>query len=278
MKRQKTAQKKKDRRGVLTVEAAIVLPIFIMVMVFVLSVMKLFYFHLVMQQALQNVGKTFSEYGYVLDEVVGLEKLNLTAETKEAEDNLKEKVDGVTEAVDNLTEKVDKGKGEADNLPQKVSEVKTAAQTLGESTKGEGSLLDKVEGIMRAGEELGKKFKALTDLLKDFKGNDNTKKMIINYFLVSALNEGEGTLIEWMIGDYLKEMHAQNGAISNIRYFLAADAHEGGGEVTGTKDIILTADYDYALNFFFFDKIRIRQSVRVHPWVGGETEGVKWGE
>lgn len=250
MKRQKTAQKKKDRRGVLTVEAAIVLPIFIMVMVFVLSVMKLFYFHLVMQQALQNVGKTFSEYGYVLDEVVGLEKLNLTAETKEAEDNLTEK----------------------------VNEVKTAAQTLGESTKGEGSLLDKVGGIMRAGEELGTKFKALTDLLKDFKSNPDTKDMIINYFLVSALNEGEGTLIEWMIGDYLKEMHAQNGTISNIRYFLAADAHEGGGEVTGTKDIILTADYDYALNFFFFDKIRIRQSVRVHPWVGGETEGVKWEE
>ena len=64
--------KAKNRRGVLTVEAAIILPIFIMVMVFILNMLSLFYFHLVMQQALLNAGRTLAQYGYVINEVMDL--------------------------------------------------------------------------------------------------------------------------------------------------------------------------------------------------------------
>ena len=88
-------KKQKHRKGVLTVEAAIILPIFIMVMVFILSIMKLCYFHLVMQQALQNVGLTLSQYGYVVERTIGMESLALQPDTSEKEVKIKDGVNNL---------------------------------------------------------------------------------------------------------------------------------------------------------------------------------------
>ncbi len=237
--------KETRRKGVLTVEAAIILPVFMMVIFFVLSVMKLFYFHLVMQQALQNVGRTLSQYGYVVDELVGLESFTITKETQAAEEGLKQGVDTV------------------------IADSQELINYLGEKFT-----LDTLDAIIRKGGEFANHLEELGDTIESVK---NDPKIIINYLLVSAMNEAGGEFVRWMIGDYLDSMQASNGTISNLNYSLFVDAQgSAGGGVTGTKDIILVVDYDYSLPFFFFDTVRIRQAVRVHPWVGGPGEGVKW--
>lgn len=243
MKKQKKEISK--RKGVLTVEAAIVLPVFIMVMFFVLSIMKLFYFHLVMQQSLQNVGRTLAQYGYVIDDLIGLEKFSMEKETAEAEAGLKQGVDAVI-----------------------TDSRKLISHLQGKLT------LETVEAVLNDGKEFAEHLNELGGTLELIKKNPT---IIVNYLLVSAMNEAGGEFVRWMIGDYLDNMQASNGTISNLQYSLFVDAQgEGSRKVSGTKDIILIVDYDYSLPFFFFDKIRIRQQVRVHPWVGGPSEGVDW--
>lgn len=236
--------KKNGRKGVLTVEAAIIFPIFIMVMVFVLSVLKLFYFHLVMQQALQNVGRTLAQYGYVIDELIGLEHFALKEETKKTETEL------------------------AENVQVVLSDGSALIQVLGSDFS-----LETIEEIINKGSTFKGSLDTLINQLKDLKNSKETKEKIINYLLVSAINEAGGKFVEWMIGDYLDEMQAKTGILDNLRYQLYIDA--GTGEnIKGSKDMILVVDYDYDLSFFFFNKLRIRQMVRVHPWVGGSTKGV----
>gem|GEM_PF-5748239 len=243
MKKQKKEISK--RKGILTLEAAIVLPVFIMFIFFVLSIMKLFYFHLVMQQSLQNVGRTLAQYGYVIDDLIGLENFSMQKETKEAEAGLKQGVDAVI-----------------------TDSRKLISHLQGKLT------LETVEAILTDGKEFAGHLGDLGETLELIK-KDPT--IIVNYLLVSAMNEAGGEFVRWMIGDYLDNMQASNGTISNLKYSLFVDAQgEGSGKVSGTKDIILIVDYDCSLPVFFFDKIRIRQEVRVHPWVGGQSEGVEW--
>lgn len=236
----------KKRKGVLTVEAAIILPIFIMVMFFILSIMKLFYFHLVMQQALQNVGRTLAQYGYVIDDVIGLQKFTMSEETKEVEGKLKQDASAAIESSKKL-----------------IQEVQDSF-----SGKASGFGPDKIGDFIDLGKDFGEKIGKLAKTLKSLKAVNG--KIIVNYLFASAMNEVGGVFVEWMIGDYLDSMQASNGTITNIKYSLYVDARAGEGDkVSGTKDIILVVDYDYSLDFFFFDKVRIRQAVRVHPWTGG---------
>lgn len=248
MARQKEkVSKQKKRKGVLTVEAAIILPIFIMVMFFILSIMKLFYFHLVMQQALQNVGRTFAQYGYVIDDLIGLHRFTMSEETQKVEEELKQDAGAAIESSKKL-----------------IAEVKNSF-----SGKASGFGPDKIGEVIDLGKDFGEKLGKLAKTLKSLKGKE---VIIINYLFASAMNEVGGGFVKWMVGDYLDNMQASNGTITNIKYSLYVDAREGAdGKVSGTKDIILIVDYDYSLDFIFFDKVRIRQTVRVHPWTG-------WGE
>lgn len=226
-------EKQQRRRGALTVEAAIILPLFIMVMVFVLNMLNLFYFHLVMQQAVSNVGRTISQYGYVIDKTIGLDNLSLDESTKETETALVSNVDTL------LTEA-----GEIAGLLQ-----------------GELSL-ETIGDILAKGETFKESLDNVVNSLEDVKDNP---EMIVNYLLVSAMNGADDVFMKWMIGDYLTEAGAMIGSIDDIEYAVYLE--------DGTKDIIFVVQYDYSLPFEFFDDLRLQQVLRVHPWVGGDTPG-----
>ena len=225
-------EKKKRRKGILTVEAAIVLPIFIMVMVFVLSMLKMCYFHLVMQQALQNVGLTLAQYGYVIDEVVGLETFSLQKQTKEAE----------TEIATGVQKTIDTGK-ELIHLVEGGIKLETIGEII---EKGKTFKTD-AEGLVKAVKEVD-------------------KEEVINYLFVSVMNGVAGDFVQWMIGDYLVAMEAKTETFEDLKYELYIE--------TETKDILLLVEYDYVFDFFFTKPMRFQQMVRVHPWVGGSTEGI----
>lgn len=224
-------EKMNRRKGVLTVEAAIVLPIFVMVMAFVLNIMQLFYFHLVMQQSLQNVALTLAQYGYVVERTIGLENLALQTETKNKEQEI---ITGVNAVID---------------------EGRTMISLLSNFT------IDNLPTIMDSGGKFKDKAESLVNTIK---GVD--KETIVNYLLVSAMNEVGGDFVKWMIGDYLSEMGADTGAIDSLEYQLIIE--------TETKDMLLIVEYDYKVNFIFTDTLRFQQMVRVHPWVGGNTPGL----
>ncbi len=240
-------KRRKDKnKGVLTVEAAIILPIFIMVMVFILSILKLVYFHAVMQQALQNVGVTLAQYAYVVDEIVDLQEFALKEKTKEKETAL---VDGVGNVMTSG--------GAVVNSLSTAFTFEEGANVVDKVTH----LISKVNDIIEQGGQFKTDLTDLIEVIKQVEGKD-----ILNYLIASAMNEVTDPFVAWMVGDYLTAMEAKTGAIQNITYALYIE--------DGTKDMILAVDYDYNFDFFFIDTIRLQQMVRVHPWVGGETEGI----
>lgn len=226
------------RKGVLTVEAAIILPVFIMVMVFVLSFLKLCYFHLVMQQSLQNVGRTLAQYGYVIDGLYDLEQFEMKEDTKKAEQGL------VTQSNAFL-----QGAGEMASLLQGGITLQNIGQIITEAEKLGGNL---------------------NELVKQVKST--SKEELLNYLMVAAMNGAGGKVVEWMIGDYLSAMGAETGLIDHLTYQLYIVSDD-----TAKKDMLLVADYDYKFPFFSVD-VRLRQCVRFHPWIGGPTSGVTWEE
>lgn len=226
-------KRKRRRRGVLTVEAALIFPIFIMVMAFVLNMLNLFYFHLVMQQAVSNVGRTLGQYGYVIEKTIGLDKLALSEKTKQAESELSGSIDGVL----------------------------TNAHNMVTLLNGELSL-DTIKKIINE----GGKFKDSLEELKNSLGNvKDNPDVIVNYLLVSAMNGADDVFIKWMIGDYLQEAGALTKNIEDIEYavYFTED----------TKDILFVVQYDYKLPFEFFGDVHLQQVLRIHPWVGGTTPG-----
>lgn len=224
-------KKKSGRNGVLTVEAAIILPLFITVMVFLLSVMKLFYFHLVMQQAVNNVGRTMAQFGYVIDRVVDINNFSIKPETQKKED-------GVTSS---------------------VNQVIADGKLMAEAFQDFG--IDKLSTIIDTGKQFGTDVKAVGTALKEIRAED-----IINYLLVSAMNDVGGDFVKWMIGDYLNSMQSNTSAIQNITYNFYVE--------NGTKDFIFVVEYDYKFDLLIKEPLHFQQIIRVHPWVGGDTEGI----
>lgn len=231
-------KKSHKRKGSITVEAAIILPIFIMVNAFILNMLNLFYFHLVMQQALTNVGRTLAQYGYVVDQTVGLDNFGLKEETKKKEN-----------AVATGVDKVISGAGEL------VSIVNG-----GFSTKEIPQIINNISKMREKGETLIGDIESLANTLKTVNKSD-----VVNYLLVSAMDGADGMFVSWMIGDYLEEAKALNGSISEINYSVYVES--------GSKDIILIAEYKYSLPFDFFDDVYLQQAMRIHPWVGGSSSG-----
>lgn len=183
--RERLKKRPEGRKGVLTIEAAIILPIFIMVMMFILSILKLFYFHLVMQQALQNVGSTLSQYGYVVNELIDIENFALNEKTKNAES-------GIVTSVDKFLD--------------------TGAE-LAVLVKGNLSL-DNISTIISKGQTLMSDANAVVDAVK----NAANKDIIINYLLVSAMNGVGGYFVEWMTKDYVTAMGTETSVLQDFEY------------------------------------------------------------
>lgn len=231
-------KKSRRRKGALTVEAAIIFPIYIMVNVFILSMLNLFYFHLVMQQALTNVGRTLAQYGYVVDQTIGLENFGLSEETKAKESALTTGID-----------KVITGAGDLVNI-----------LNGGFATSDISQIINNISEMGQKGATLKTDIENLATTLETVNRSD-----VVNYLLVSAMDSADGMFVKWMIGDYLEEAKAMTGSITEINYSVYVDRD--------SKDMFLIAEYKYSLPFDFFDDVYLQQTMRIHPWVGGKTPG-----
>ena len=88
--------------GVLTVEAAIIFPFYIVVILTIVSLINIFYTHAVMQQALNVTALRIAEYSYALkaaDEKL-LDSFNWGAEASSQMAALKQNVDKVSSSAE----------------------------------------------------------------------------------------------------------------------------------------------------------------------------------
>lgn len=227
----------RQEKGSLTIEATIALPVFILVLLFIINFLNIFYLQLVIQQGLNNVGNTLSEYCYAIDLVEGIENFSLSEETKGKENDLKDAVEGM------------------------VSSGTTALSILN------GNLnLDTLPTLVESGKKLYESVKKAESTVKSVGVSD-----VKSYLFSTAVDVGGGSIVSVMMDDYMNQVKVNRNMIDGeIQYRVFIDA-------ANQYDLVFVATYQYhdSLMDMFQKKVSLRQVVRVHPWVGGKTEGIR---
>ena len=238
MERENNRGRGRYNRGSLTVEAAIVTPVFILVLLFVINFINIFYLQLAIQQGLNTTAEVIAEYSYGL--VLSgqdISKLSLNAETKKTE-----------------TE-----------LANAVKQIKDEGQKTLYVLNGNLSL-DTFPVLVDSGKKLYEGVTTVTSSVKGISGDD-----IQSYLFSTLLDVGGGHVVQVMMDKYLDGMQVNRNLLDgNINYHVYIDnGHD--------NDLVFIAVYRYKhpLNIIGNNSVPMRQVVRVHPWVGGKTKGIR---
>lgn len=226
------------KKGSMTVEASLTLPLFILVLLLIINFLNIFYLQLVIQQGLNHVGNTVGEYFYAVSLLTDINQFTMSDETK----------------------------GKAQQLQESVTNVADSATgTL--QIINDGISLEKLPALVDSGNKL---HQDITDVKNSIEaiGLEDVK----GYLFASGIDAASGGIVKLMMDQYIKDMNINTNLIDGeIKYHVFL-LNEG-----ENNDIIFMAVYTYRHNMFasFFDKIPMRQAVRVHPWVGGKTAGIR---
>ncbi len=233
--------KENGKKGAITVEAVMILPLYILVILFLINFMNITYTQLTVQQGLNNAGRMLAQYGYAMDVAVGLENLNDTADVDTFEESTKTVFQSLL-GTDGLVSKIGQLFGHF------------SLEQLQEVVEGAKQLPDQVDTMKAAAENVD--------------GKD-----IVNYLVASGTELGASMAVQSMVEDYLDEMKVNRNLLEGekgkeFHYYASLDKDQ---------NIVLIVTYRYQSPMFslFTDGIDMRQVVVVHPWVGGETPGVR---
>lgn len=233
----------KNKKGSITVEAILVLPIYILVILFIINFLNISYLQLTIQQGLNNAGRTLAQYCYAVDVTLGIERINDT------------KVDDGIEAVGTVVENFNTLTTSVGNIFSNFS-------------------IDNISEIIKEAQVFLNSIKTMKDVIGQIKGEN-----VINYLLTTGTQMGVTTIVESVVDEYLTEMKVNRNLLKdgkiNYRVFMCKKDNSENGEYK--NDIVLVAEYKYEHSMFsmFTDGINMRQVVAVHPWIGGKTEGVR---
>ncbi len=183
-----TEKESGNKKGAITVEAVMVLPVFMLVILCIIQFLNISYLQLVIQQGLNNAGRTLAQYGYALDVAVGIETVN----TNHIDDN--------------------------------VATVQPVVHTFQEMTGDIASLFqdfsfDKVSSILGKGQELKGQVSTMITALKGITGKD-----VVSYLLTTGAEMGITMIVEGTVEEYLTEMKVNRNLLDgNIQYQVCMD-------------------------------------------------------
>lgn len=176
------------QKGSITVEAVLILPLYTLIILFIIHFLNISYLQLTIQQGLNNAGRTLAQYCYAVDMTIGIEAIN------------------------------------TNTLDAKVEPVKEAAEKFGTMTAGIGGLFQEFS-VERLGEmvEKGKDFadsaKKTADSLRSIQGKD-----VISYLLTTAAEGGSSLIVQSIVEEYLTEMKVNRSMLDgNISYRVCMD-------------------------------------------------------
>jgi Flp pilus assembly protein TadG len=216
--------------GVLTVEATVIFPIYMMVILTIVSLMNIFYTHAVIQQALNVTALRIAEYSYALKATNTLESFEWGAEASQQVSALKQNINNVSGA---------------------------AERTLGGFANG-FTLENIAEVINNATEFAG----SLDTLIKQLQGLN--KETLGRYAIGIFVDSGSDTIVNGLVKKYLTDMQLDMRNVSNLD-FSASEYYYG-----ANKDVTLLVTYEYhnPLGIKFFDRANMMNTCTVHPWIG----------
>lgn len=225
------------RKGSITVEAAIIMPIYILLLAFLINFLSIFYIKLVVQGGLNNAATTIAQYCYAVDLTLGMENFTLSDETSQKADALADGIEQFSNSAQSLAGVFDKTFS-FDTVPE---------------------LINKGSGFAKSAKSLGGK-------LKGINGTD-----VKNYLLTSAAETGGGLIVQTMVENYLDEMKINRNLIDGpIQYDLYIMKENTDLVLTACYQY-----HDSMFSAFTDKPFVIKQQVVVHPWIGGSTDGLR---
>ena len=233
--------KKNKTRGSMTLELAMILPLYLVVIMFILNLMNVYYIHAVVQQGLNNAGKTLAQYCYLIDKTGYLDKASGWFTMEEDTSN---KSIGIQTSISQLTKS-------AQNVMAKLNDGVTLEELTG--------LKDDLGSFTEA-------LKATASQVSSING-DNIKDFIIS----EASNGATGLLSSVMVNSYISDMKLDLKGIK-IDYTNSKFLYGDDYEIT----LVATYTYDklFLLDFGFDDSVEIVQMVTVRPWIGNQSGGI----
>lgn len=260
--------------GLMTVEAAMSLVPFIMVILGIISFTNIFMVHNKIQYALYQVGSELSGYTYFY-EALGLRSADLA---------LKSDIDIHTAPVDQTIDDVSSFIGQLNTLTTSVGGMgeNGAAALPGEIS----DIYHQGQGVIQSGQAVG------TDVKKFIKDPKSLLRGLVYLGIEAAENAGKQLLISWlgsgMMENYLDESFLPQGAMS-ADTFLKKMGVRGGlsgldygksqlFQDSGCRMIDLVVEYDveiYFLKLFLKDPVvHVSQRVTIPAWLDGD--GVRY--
>lgn len=229
------------KRGSVTIEATIILPIYVLLLTFMINSLNMFYFKMTVQSGLNNAGTTIAQYCYAIDLLVdgGMQNFALNSGT---------------------SDKVYTLRNSAENL------IETAGKTM--SVFDQTISFEMLDELIENGKLFYGAAKATGNALNGISGDD-----VKNYFFTIGAETGGEMILKAMVERYLDDMKVNRNLLDgDIRYEMYIDVE--------TEDMILIARYLYKNQLFSVFTPRpfcVEQQVVVHPWVGGKTKSLRSG-
>lgn len=178
----------KNKKGALTVEAIIILPLYILVILFIISFLNISYLQMAIQQGLNNAGRTLAQYGYALDVAVGIEQIN-------------------TNAID-----------------ENVATIEPVVHTFEELTADITGLFsdfsfDRLREALLTADRMGQQMDTMTNALGSITGED-----VVSYILTAGAESGASVLVGNAVDQYLREMKVNRNMLEDgIHYRVCMD-------------------------------------------------------
>lgn len=227
------------KRGSLTVEAMLVLPLVFISWLTIINLINIYYLQFCVQQALNNTAQRVAEYCYLLDRTGKLDELS---EVMTMDSSTAEKSSGLKSNLNEMT-------GYAKGLGSDFSDFS----------------FDKIEDIKANVSGFANSAKSAFNILSEI-GIDDLKE----YFASELSNAGTGMLIGAFVDAYISDLNVDVKDISEIDYSKSQFLYGGEQQFT----IVATYTYHNPLSIRFFSDVEMAQMVTMRPWIGASHSGL----
>lgn len=265
-------------RGAITVEAAIVLPIFICVAISLTMLIKLIYVHAIMQHAIDEAANELSAYAYIyhisdLQEIDDSIEDNLNRNAEQAEAHSAAVVDAF-DALENAYE-------EFDDLAKEVGKEEKPEVSFADKA---GAILNQAESMLETGEQVTKRqIDSMENLYKAFEeacANPKKEAQSMAWMLTkSVYSEAKSImaapLVKYSVRKYLRNARAEDIDQSLKRLnvcngfagldFYSSSIFEGNEDI----DIVVKYKVELPLPIKLLPDIYIMQRSTARAWLNG---------
>jgi hypothetical protein len=263
----------KKCKGSVTVEAAIVLPIFISVVLTIVFIIKLVYLHEVIQHSINEAANQMAEYSYFYY-VSGVQEIQ-----DEVRDGLKSRAQLFNDHADTIIDAYDY----LQSVPSKLGESLGGASS-DFNTKDPGQIRDSLSQSTQIVDDTKENLNKIKGVLSDVSKNPAEEiKSLVCVFAEGAFENIKTDVcipvVKYYIGQYLK-VDTNKNIDENIKNLNVIKGFEGLDfdqssfyeDENNNIDIVVRYKVEIPVPFKVFPSLTIVQRSTVKAWLGGEDE------